>query len=233
MRNSFKFIFAANAVCIFISSLVLAQTADQIADFTKAAKFDDASEVKSLISAGVSPNTLDPNGNPMMIIAIRDKSFKVVDLLLADKATNVNLSNKSGETPLMMASIEGELPLVETLVLTKKADVNKTGWAPLHYACTTGKLDVAKFLIANGAMVNALSPSDTTPLMMAVSSGNELLIKYLLDNGADLRMRNHEGYSAIDVAELFSKSDIRDGLLARWQKLYKQPYPGGPKKFGS
>ena len=233
MRNSFKFIFATNAALLCISTVVFGQTADQIADFTKAAKFDDVSEVKSLISAGISPNTLDPKGNPMMIVAIRDKSLKVVDILLADKATNVNLSNKSGETPLMMASIEGELPLVETLVLNKKADVNKTGWTPLHYACTTGKLEVAQFLIAHGAMVNALSPSDTTPLMMAVSSGNELLIKYLLDNGADLRMRNHEGYSAIDVAELFSKSDIRDGLLARWQNVYRQPYPGGPKKFGS
>ena len=65
---------------------------------------------------------------------------------------------------------------------------------------------------------------------MAVSSGNDLLIKFLLDNGADLGIRNHEGFSAIDVAELFSKNDIRDGLMSRWLKLYKQPYPGGPKK---
>ena len=97
----------------------------------------------------------------------------------------------------------------------------------------TGKLSVAQFLVANGAKVNALSPSDTTPLMMAVSSGNDQLIKFLLDNGADLRMRNHEGYSAIDVAALFSKEDIREGLISRWEKLYKQPYPGGPKKIPS
>jgi ankyrin repeat protein len=233
MRNSIKFIRYVNTALLCISSGAFAQTADQIADFTKAAKFDDVSEVQSLIKAGVSPNTLDPKGNPMLIVAIRDKSLKVADLLLANKAIDVNLSNKSGENPLMMASIEGELPLVETLVLKNKADVNKTGWAPLHYACTTGRLSVAEFLVANGAKVNALSPSDTTPLMMAVSSGNDQLIKFLLDNGADMRMRNHEGYSAIDVAELFSKDDIREGLMSRWQKLYKQPYPGGPKKFPS
>jgi len=233
MRNSFKFNFSLNVALLCFSSLIFAQTADQVADFTKAAKFDDVSEVQSLIKAGVSPNTLDPKGNPMLIVAIRDKSLKVVDLLLADPATDINLSNKSGENPLMMASIEGELPLVETLVLKKKADVNKSGWAPLHYACTTGRLNVAEFLVANGAKVNALSPSDTTPLMMAVNSGNEMLIKFLLDNGADLRMRNHEGYSAIDVATLFGKEDIRVGLVSRWEKLYKQPYPGGPKKIPS
>jgi ankyrin repeat protein len=231
MIKKIKLNYAFGAALFCLSQLPFAQTANQITDFTKAAKFDDVSEVQSLLKAGVSPNTLDPNGNPMMIVAIRDKSPKVANLLLADKAIDVNLANKSGENPLMIASIEGDLPLVETLVLKNKAQVNKTGWTPLHYACSTGKLSVAEFLVANGAKVNALSPSDTTPLMMAVSSGNELLIKFLLDKGADLALRNHEGYSAIDVATLFNREDIAKGLMSRWLKVFNQPYPGGPKKL--
>lgn len=233
MRISFKLDHFLYAAVLVISSSALAQTADQITDFTKAAKFDNVSEVRSLINAGVSPNTLDPKGNPMLIVAIRDNSPKVIDLLLSDKAIDPNLTNKSDENPLMIASIEGQLPLVETLVLKKKAEVNKMGWGPLHYASSAGKLNIAEFLVANGAKVNALSPSETTPLMMAVSSGNELLIKFLLDNGADLSIRNHEGFSAIDVAELFNRSDIKTGLISRWLKLYKEPYPGGPKKLPS
>lgn len=233
MRSSFKLNHLLYAYLLCLSSLAIAQTADQIADFTKAAKFDDVSEVQSLIKAGVSPNALDPKGNPMLIIAIRDKSFKVTDLLLANQATNVNLTNQSGENALMMAAFDGQLALVKTLVIEKKAAVNKLGWAPIHYAATNGHLEIAQFLMANGAQVNALSPSETTPLMMSVGSGNDQLIKYLLDNGADLRMRNHEGYTAIDVAQLFGKDDIRDGLKSRWLKLYKEPYPGGPKKTPS
>jgi len=231
MRNKINIKSALCVVLLGIPQLIFAQTAAQITDFTKAAKFDDVSEVQSLLKAGVSPNTLDQNGNPMLIVAIRDKSPKVTNLLLANKAIDIDLSNKSGENPLMIASIEGDLPLVETMVLKNKAQVNKTGWTPLHYACSTGKLNVAEFLVANGAKVNAPSPSETTPLMMAVSSGNELLIKFLLDKGADLTMRNHEGYSAIDVAELFNRDDIKEGLTSRWLKLYKQPYSGGPKKL--
>ena len=233
MRNSFKLNCALCAAFLGFSSLTLAQTADQVADFTKAAKFDDVSEVQSLIKAGVSPNTLDPKGNPMLIVAIRDKSLKVTDLLLANSSTNVNLANKSGENALMMAAFDGDLATVKLLVLDKKAAVNKPGWAPIHYAATNGHLQIVQFLMANGALINALSPSETTPLMMAIGSGNDELIKYLLDNGADLRMRNHEGYTAIDVAQLFGKDDIRDGLKSRWQKLYKEPYPGGPKKIPS
>ncbi|QWD84477.1 ankyrin repeat domain-containing protein [Polynucleobacter asymbioticus] len=230
MRNSFKLDSALSIFIFSISSLALAQTATQIDDFTKAAKFDDVSEVQSLLKAGVSPNTLDPKGNPMLILAIRDKSMKVTDLLLSNPSTNVNLANKSGENALMMAAFDGDLPTVKMLVLDKKAAVNKPGWSPIHYAATNGHLQIVQFLMANGAMVNALSPSETTPLMMAIGSGNDELIKYLLDNGADLRMRNHEGYTAIDVAQLFGKDDIRDGLKSRWLKLYKEPYPGGPKK---
>jgi uncharacterized protein len=230
MRSSLKVTRLFHVYLLCFSGLICAQTADQISDFTKAAKFDDVSEVRSLIKAGVTPNTLDPKGNPMLILAVRDKSFKVTDLLLANPATDVNLTNKSGENALMLAAFDGELALVKSLVLQKKAAVNKLGWAPIHYAATNGHLEITQFLMANGAQINALSPSETTPLMMSIGSGNDQLIKYLLDNGADLRMRNHEGYTAIDVAQLFGKDDIRDGLMSRWVKLYKQPYPGGPKK---
>ncbi|MBU3636335.1 ankyrin repeat domain-containing protein [Polynucleobacter sp. es-MAR-4] len=230
MRISIKLYCALHAALLCFPNFAFSQTEDQVTDFTKAAKFDDVSEVKSLLKAGVSPNTLDPKGNPMLIVAVREKSLKVTDLLLSIPATDVNLANKSGENPLMMAAFDGDFPTVKVLVLEKKASVNKPGWAPIHYAATNGHLQIVEFLMANGAKVNALSPSETTPLMMAIGSGNDQLIKYLLDNGADLSMRNHEGYTAIDVAQLFGKDDIRDGLMSRWLKLYKQPYPGGPKK---
>ncbi len=211
-------------------SLCFAQTEAQILNFAKAAKFDDVSEVKSLIAAGVSPNVVDSKGDPMLVIAIRDKSAKVTEFLLKDKKTDVDLSNNVGETPLMLASIEGDLPVVKVLVLQNKAKVDHIGWTPLHYACAKGQLEVAQFLVANGANVDSRGPNGSTPLMMAAQSGNEELIKFLLDKGADIRMRNINGFSAIDIAEIYQKPWIADGLKSRWQRLYKEPYPG-PAKF--
>lgn len=229
MRFNMKYKLAALILFFAIYEVAYGQTDSQIADFTKAAKFDDIAQVKSLVSAGVSPNSKDPKGNPMLIVAINDKSYKVIDYLLSNKATDPDLPNSNGETPLMIASIDGDLGVVKTLVTQKKVAINPVGWTPLHYASTRGNLEVAQFLLANGAVVNALSPSHTTPLMMAVQSGNDSLVKLLLDNGADLKVRNTAGYSAIDVAALFDKEDIHSGLVSRWQKLYKEPYPGGPK----
>jgi ankyrin repeat protein len=226
MRIRFNYLAVCLQAVLITSPCAYAQTADQAIDFAKAAKFDNVSEVKYLLSKGVSPNAIDINGNPMLILAIKDKSENVIDLLLNDKKIDVDLSNKSGETPLMMASIQGNLPLVQTLVLKNKAMVDHIGWTPLHYACTRGHIDVAQFLIANGATVDAMSLGNTTPLMMAVQSGNEQLVKLLLDKGADLQLRNNNGLSAIDIADIYDKPWIAEGLKARWLKLYKQPYTG-------
>ena len=212
------------AIIFTLNGTVFAQTDDQIADFAKAAKFNDVSTVKKLVSGGVNPNTLDPKGELMLNLAIRDKSTDVISFLLTNQATDVNISNKFGETPLMIASIEGNLPVVRALVIGRKAQVDHIGWTPLHYACSRGHLEVAQFLLANGAIVDSMSPGNTTPLMMAVQSGNEQLVKLLIDKGADIQIRNTNGLTAIDIAVIYEKPWIAEGLSSRWLKLYKKPY---------
>ena len=130
MIHCFKIISLTFIFLAMLSCPAFAQTDDQINDFAKAAKFDDVAVITSLLSKGVSPNTVDAKGNPMLNLAIKDKSTKVTELLINDKRTDVDLSNKYGETPLMIASIDGDLTLVKTLVLQKKAMVNHIGWTP-------------------------------------------------------------------------------------------------------
>jgi len=207
----------------------LAQTDSQIATITKAAKFDDVREVKSLIDKGMSPNQKDPRGMPILMVAIQENSAKTVDYLINAKGIDLNQPNMTDETPLMFAALYGQLAEVKVLVDQKQVPVNRPGWTPLHYACTNGHYDIAVFLLDKGAAVDARSPNETTPLMMAIRAGNIQLARLLLDRGADIRLRNQQGYSAIDAAELFNQEEIQKGLRARWQKLYNEPYPGGPK----
>ena len=215
--------------CFLMSVSVAAQTQDQVDRMTKAVQFDDLAEVKKLIAAGVSPNLLVKGGNPLTVFAVREKSKQTLDYLIGLQGVDVDHPNLSGETVLMMASLYGMLPEVKVLVDKRGAEINKSGWTPLHYACTEGHLAVADYLLSKGAKVDALSESDTTPLMMAVRSGNIRLVRLLLDRGADLQIRNHQGFSAIDVAELFNQEEISKGLRSRWEKLYKTKYEGGPK----
>ena len=228
MRNDIKYLACVLSMLFGLNGYVLAQSEEQITDFAKAAKFNDVATVKSLLSKGVSPNTTDPKGEPMLNLAIKDRSDDVIQLLIFNKATDVDLSNKYGETPLMIASIEGNLPVVKMLIKQRNARIDHIGWTPLHYASAKGQLEVAQYLISNGAIIDSLSPGNTTPLMMSVQSGNEELIKLLLDKGADLRLKNSQGFTAIDIALIYEKPWIVEGLSSRWLKLYKQPY-AGPK----
>jgi ankyrin repeat protein len=206
-----------------------AQTDSQIATITKAVTFDDVHEVKALIDKGMSPNQKDPKGMPILMLAIQEKSMKTVDYLINAKSIDLNQTNVTNETPLMFAALYGMLPEVKVLVNQKEVPVNRSGWTPLHYACTNGHLDIALFLLDKGAAADAPSPNGTTPIMMAIRAGNIQLVKLLLDRGVDIRIRNQQGFSAIDVAELFNQEEIQKGLRARWQKLFNEPYPGGPK----
>lgn len=224
MINRFNKFSGLIAFICCLNGLVFAQTDEQITDFAKAAKFNDVSIVKKLVSSGVNPNILDPKGELMLNLAIKNKSNDVISFLLTNQATDVDISNNFGETPLMIASIEGNLPLVKTLVQSNKAKIDHIGWTPLHYASSRGHLEVVQYLLANGAIVDSMSPGNTTPLMMAVQSGNEQLVKLLLDKGADIKVRNGNGLTAIDIAVIYEKTWIAEGLSARWLKLYKKPY---------
>jgi ankyrin repeat protein len=212
-----------------LPSWVNAQTDSQIAAITKAATFDDVREVKALIDKGMNPNQQTPKGMPILMLAMQEKSMKTVDYLINVKGIDLNQANISSETPLMFAALYGMLPEVKILVNQKEVPVNRSGWTPLHYACTNGHLAIAEFLLDKGAAVDAPSPNGTTPIMMAIRAGNIHLVRLLLDRGADIRIRNQQEYSAIDVAELFNQEEIEKGLRARWQKLYGAPYPGRPK----
>ena len=230
MIKRINLIVGFTALIFALNGLALAQTDEQITDFAKAAKFNDVSTVRNLVSKGVNPNILDSKGELMLNLAIKDKSNDVVAYLLNNQTTDVDISNKFGETPLMIASIEGNLPVVKALVQGRKAKIDHIGWTPLHYACARGQLEVAQYLLANGAIVDSMSPGNTTPLMMAVQSGNEQLIKLLLDKGADLQIKNNNGFTAIDIAVIYEKPWIVEGLSSRWLKLYKKPYVF-PKKL--
>ncbi|MBV6496646.1 MAG: ankyrin repeat domain-containing protein [Acidobacteria bacterium ACB1] len=119
------------------------------------------------------------------------------------------------------ASFFGHWKVVDFLI-SQGADVNHakpgTGETPLHSAlCKAGRpyfLYVIKLLVENGADVNAktipggesgafmrdVRTKGETPLHRAAAYGDEAMIQYLLDHGADLQARDANGNSPISWA---------------------------------
>ncbi|RGE45412.1 ankyrin repeat domain-containing protein [Comamonas testosteroni] len=199
-------------------------------DYSRALVSDNASAMLNLIFRGFDPNTLDTRGRPGLVSALHQDSLKVVDELLKAPKINVNLASKQNETPLMMACIKGHLDLAKRLI-KMGADVNREGWAPLHYAAsadTPQTLDIIKLLLENSAYIDAASPNGTTPLMLAAQYSSEAVVKLLLEEGADITLRNQRNMTAADFAKLVDRQYMVDLLGKALQKERRtQPSRGG------
>lgn len=182
-------------------------------DFFTAIKNDDPATIQQLLARGFDANTPDPQGQHGLILAIREPSLKAASLLVDAPKVNLNIFNALGESPLMLAALKGHLALTDKLV-KKGADVNKTGWTPLHYAASNGHVEVIKLLLENHAYIDAESPNGSTPLMMASMYGNPQSVKLLLDEGADPLLKNQLGLTALQFAQRGNRPDSAE-LLAK------------------
>lgn len=182
-------------------------------DFFKAIKQDDAANVSALLNRGFDPNTLDPSAVSGLMLALKNDSFKVARVLLGHPQIKVDVRNANDESPLMLAALKGDLQLCR-LMIEKGGDVNKPGWTPLHYAATHGHLAVLNLLLDENAYIDAASPNNTTPLMMAAHYGTPAAVKLLLEAGADPLLKNDLGMSAIDFAVRAARMESADIISA-------------------
>ena len=212
MKTSFL-----TAIKYFICLLVLTgsnvASAGSYEDFFKAIKTDDVAAVQQLLARGIDVNTLDPQGQHGLTMAILEPSPKVARLLVDAPKIDLNTLNAKGESPLMLAALKGQLDLAVQM-LKKDADVNKTGWTPLHYAASSGQLPLITLLIQNNAYIDAESPNGTTPLMMASMYGTPAAVKLLLGEGADPQLKNQQGLTAVQFAQRANRQDIAELIAA-------------------
>lgn len=107
--------------------------------FFEAVESDRPEVVQALLKRGFDPNTPSADLQPALNLALQKGSLKVAEVLIAWPSVQVNRINASDESPLMLAALKGHLRMAEQLI-ARGADVNKTGWTPLHYAATGGML---------------------------------------------------------------------------------------------
>jgi len=192
--------------------LAVAAHAALLDDFVAAAANDRAAELQAMLARGVDPDSVDANGDPVLLIAARAGALSAVDALIAARA-KVDARNRFGDTALMIAALNGRLDVAKAL-RAAGADVNPRGWTPLAYAATGGHDDVVAWLLTQGAAIDARSANGTTPLMMAAREGRYATALLLIDKGANVNVRNENNMSALD----FARRNSDDRLVERLQR---------------
>lgn len=210
---SFMRALGATSLVLLALSAQAANPKDWWVDITN----DRSSRVNVMLQQGADPNEVSPSGQPGLMLAIRNGSWDVYDVLVNDQKTALNAINVNRETALMYLAVVGETDRAKDLI-RRGALVNRKGWTPLHYAASTGKLETAQMLLENDADVNAKAPDGTTPLMMAAYAGSEPVTRLLLDAGADVHLRTNQSYSAVDWAGFKSHTSLAQKLQALMER---------------
>lgn len=193
----YLFVFIAHSLAI----------AGSYEEFFGAIRSDSDITIRTLLKRGFDPNTLSPNGEPALILALREPALKVVAALLESQTIQVEFRTVKDESPLMLAALRGYTEVCKQLI-AHDADVNKPGWTPLHYAATSGHGKIVELLLDNHAYIDASSPNGSTPLMLASKYGTFDVVKQLLEAGADPSIKNDLQLTAIDFAMQVQRDDI-------------------------
>ena len=145
---------------------------------------------------------------------------------LVENGAKVNGTDDFGVTPLMVAVAKQLLDAV-TFLIDRGADVNlqnSSGLTALHYASQfsfdPSSCLIVEQLINGGANINAVAKYDkSTPLIIACSNKNVSVVNFLLQNGANVTLKDNNGRTALhfvvdrfnDSSEILSHFDFDNG----------------------
>ncbi len=186
-------------------------------DFFTAIKRDHGNTVESVLRGGFDPNTVDEQGYPGLVLALRIGSYEAAAALLESPRLDPDAANPLGETALMLACLRGQQAMAERL-FKRGAAVNRVGWTPLHYAASGEDPAIVSWLLDRGADVDATSANGNTPLMMAAQYGASASIDVLLTKGADVNRLNLANLSAADFATQAGREALADMLRRRMKR---------------
>lgn len=122
-----------------------------------------------------------------------------------------------GCAELFNAIKRNDIEKVKELILAG-FDVNTKdfywGTIPLHHAvCANANIEIVKFLLDNGAEVNAQNKYKSTPLHWAASFSNKYIVKLLLDNGATIDIKDNNGHTPLHRAILENNKAVIELLI--------------------
>ncbi|MES0491541.1 MAG: ankyrin repeat domain-containing protein [Leptospirales bacterium] len=180
-------------------------------------------EVEKLLKAGIKPDVRDASkqseGETALFKAIMCGEIELIKLLL-ESGADINAVDEAGETPLFTAIMVGYSDIVHYLI-QHGAHVNqrsKKGFLPTLIAADRGHLAILKNLHRNGARLHQPSSDGFTPLM-AASKMHPEVVRYLLENGADVNAVTNYGGTALMVAVHTGNQEITELLLEHGAKV--------------
>lgn len=176
----------------------------------------DLAIAKVLLENSIDIEHKNKQGETALFIALKNNEPQIIDYLLAQGA-NPNIIDHNGNSVLhAIHSIE-----LAKKLLAKDAKVNhrnQAGNTPLH---TVHSLALAKLFIDAGAKLNQQNKAGQTPLIHAIIQSTpekNIIAEYLIEQGADVRLKDQWGETALFKTAYSNNLAFAKQLLARGSK---------------
>ncbi|XP_029779461.1 transient receptor potential cation channel subfamily A member 1 [Suricata suricatta] len=174
--------------------------------------------VKFLLSKGANPNLRNSNMMAPLHIAVQGLHNEVMKVLTEHSSTNINLEGENGNTAVMIACAKDNSEALQIL-LNKGAEpckANKWGCFPIHQAAFSGAKKCMEIILNFGeergysreSHINFVNNGKSSPLHMAVQSGDLEMIKMCLDNGAQLELMENGKCTPLHFAATQGATEI-------------------------
>ncbi|XP_076450296.1 palmitoyltransferase ZDHHC17-like [Babylonia areolata] len=163
----------------------------------------------------------DPTCNPMQSLLLQESEETPKNEQPSSMQTG-SVQDDYKNFDIVRATQYGVFPRVRELV-EAGFDVNqmdKENVSLLHWAAINNRIDIVKYFIAKGAVVDRLGGDlNSTPLHWATRQGHLNMVVLLIAYGADPSVRDGEGYSCIHLAAQFGHTAIVAYLIAKGQDV--------------
>lgn len=160
--------------------------------------------LKQILQKGCNPSLKDDDGDTPLHDAISKKCDRAVALLTNHLKCDMVCTNNNGFNPIQWAALKGHAFAVERILekVPGIANVAKSdGFTALHIAAINDHKEIASNLILKGkAKINCTDDGGMTPLHLAAIEGYFEMVKILVQNGADIKLKNKNGDTPLHLA---------------------------------
>lgn len=163
---------------------------------------NDTEAVNFLINNGADLQTHCTPRYEVLFAAVRENTSVPVIETLVNNNANIVAADEDGNTALILTAAYNANPRIINTLLEYglKIDAkNHFGFDALTMAVyNNGRLPMIQNLLDNGANIDTRDNEGRTPLMAAAVLGNDMLMQYLIKQGADYNAVDNRGISVLD-----------------------------------
>lgn len=197
---------------------------DYCVQVDKAVYENDMAAFQKYFSYGMDPNARDADGNTLLGSVVTLGSMEMLKLMVK-KGVDINITDQYGNTVLFNALyVPGGMEKIEYLLKNgihinqKNNDGDTAMISILRYDHVYYDLDwnkKLKLLLRYKLDINTRDKSGNTMLIIAAALDHIDCLKTLIDAGADLNIKNKNGWSALLIVQHYHKNPETAEILKK------------------